>query len=363
MSDDPRAAGGVIDADLRMQHAGMDVVSPYMEEGWRHYLGLDGDLTAHSSFRFHLPSSSYAKPPSSGDASAHAAVADYLDANDIQWAILNPGTAARISGFAYADAAGAIAQATNDWLVGEWLAADERFLGSLVISPRDPASAAAEIARHGSNPRIVQASVAYPQELLGHRRYLPIFEAAVEYGLAVNLDAGGGFVGINRGYTGSGHPASAYELRVGTALSAQPHLVNLICEGLFDRMPGLRLTITGSSVAWLPAVAAIMDGEYRREDVDARLQRLPSEYLGEFIAFTTSLADWNEPDRARDLLSAVNANDLLLFGSGTISGPWPRPETLLGRLPGPWKPKVACGNASRHYQLPANMKASASVSS
>jgi uncharacterized protein len=360
MSDVPRAAetdGYIIDADLRMQHAGMDVVSPYMEEGWRHYLGLDEDLTAHSSFRFHLPSSSYSPPPSSGDASVHAAVREYLEANNIRWAILNSGTAARISGFAYTDASGAIARATNDWLIGEWLEKDQRFLGSLVISARDPHGAAAEIARHGGHPRIVQVSLAYPQDLLGHRRYLPIFEAAAGHGLAVNLDAGGGFVGINRGYTGSGHPASAYELRVASALSAQPHLVNIICEGVFDRVPDLRLTITGSSIAWLPAVAAIMDAEYRRGNVDARLRRRPSEYLGEFVKLTTSPADWDEPGRARDLLSTLDARTLLLYGSGLE----PAQQPLLDRLPRSWRPEVASVNASRHYQLPVNTKVSASV--
>jgi uncharacterized protein len=365
MSDRPSGGetdGYVIDADLRMQHAGMDVVSPFMEEGWRHYLGLDEDLTAHSSFRFHLPSSSYAPPPSSGDASAHDAVAEYLEANNIRWAILNSGTAARISGFAYTDASAAIARATNDWLIGEWLGQDERFLGSLVISARDPDGAAAEIARLGGHPRIVQVSLAYPQDLLGHRRYLPIYEAAAANGLTVNLDAGGGFVGVNRGYTGSGHPASAYELRVASALSVQPHLVNVICEGVFDRVPDLRLTITGSSVVWLPAVAAIMDAEYRRGQVDARLRRRPSEYLGDFVKFTTSPADWDAPNQARDLLSTLNAGGLLLYGSGPEFNQQSAPGSLLGRLPRSWRPDVAAVNASCHYQLPANSKASASVS-
>lgn len=365
MSDSPHlgeTGGYAVDSDLRMQHAGMDVVSPYMDEGWRHYLGLDEDLTAHSSFRFHLPSSSYSPPLPSGDASAHDAVAEYLEANHIRWAILNPGTAARISGFAYTDAAAAIARATNDWLVGEWLERDERFLGSLVISTRDPENAAAEISRHGGHPRIVQVSLAYPQDLLGHRRYLPIYEAAAGHGLAVNLEAGGGFVGINRGYTGSGHPASGYELHVASALSAQPHLVNVICEGVFDRVPDLRLTITGSSILWLPAVAAIMDAEYDRGNVDARLRRRPSEYLGEFVKFTTSPADWASPDRACDLLSTLNARGLLLYGSGPETSPQPALQYLLDRLPRSWRPEVASVNASRQYQLPANTKASASVS-
>jgi hypothetical protein len=361
MSDPSSGGEIVIDAYLRMQHAGMDVVGPVMEEGWRHYLGLDDDLSAHSSFRFHLPSSSYGigsvsgKPDPAGPAPLQQ-VRDHLDANRIERAVLNPGTAERISGFAYADASIAIARATNDWLVQEWLRHDDRLFGSIVVSPRDPAAAAAEIDRFGADPRIVSVSLAYPQDLLGHRRYQPIFEAAAAHRMALNLDAGGGFVGINRGYTGSGHPSSRYEYRVASLLSAQMHLVSLIAEGWFDRLSRLRLTVTGSSVTWLPAVLATMDAQYRRGDMDARLRRLPSEYLGEFIRFTTSDPDWDGTTQAVELLATIPAGNVLMFGSGTPFRPTSAPATVLDRVPAAWRSRVGWRNAAAHYVLPIKAK-------
>jgi hypothetical protein len=207
----------------------------------------------------------------------------------------------------------------------------------------------------------VAVSVAYPQDLLGHRRYQPIYEAAAAHGLVLNLDAGGGFVGINRGYTGSGHPASSYEYQVATLLSAQMQLVNMIAEGWFDRIPRLRMTITGSSVTWLPSLIATMDAQYRRGDVDARLERLPSEYLAESVRFATSDLDWDGTTEAAELLATIPAGDVLLYGSGTPFRPAVAPATLIHRLPGSWQQRVARSNATTHYSLPIDAKASAGV--
>ncbi|MER3404475.1 MAG: hypothetical protein C4289_04335, partial [Chloroflexota bacterium] len=53
----------------------------------------------------------------------------------------------------------ALARAYNDWLIERWLAADPRFLGSMIVATQDPEFAAQEIERVGTHPQIVQVLV------------------------------------------------------------------------------------------------------------------------------------------------------------------------------------------------------------
>jgi uncharacterized protein len=230
--------------------------------------------------------------------------------------VLNSGTAGRISGMSYTDAANAVSRATNDWLLEEWLARDERLLGSMVVSLRHPESAAEEIRRVGSDDRVVQLIVSYPPELIGRRMFRPVFEAVVECGLVLNIEAGGGFCGINRGYFGVGHPASMFEFEVLTKLSPLAQIINLIAEGVFDRYPDLRVTVSGSTAGWVPFTMALMDTQYSASGVDVSLDRLPSEYLPVHVRLTT--AGQPRPD-----VAAAGAQDsapwdetILVFGPG-----------------------------------------------
>lgn len=148
----------------------------------------------------------------------------------------------------------------------------------------------------------------------------PLYEAAVELGLPVNLQAGGTYIGRNRGLTSAGHPASALEHDVGSMSGAQPHLLSMIMQGVFEKYPDLRLVLSGFGVAWLPSLLWRMDSEYARaksgESVPA-LKRPPSEYVLEHVRFT--IAPLELPADPRDLaqlLCLADLGRLLLFASG-----------------------------------------------
>jgi predicted TIM-barrel fold metal-dependent hydrolase len=100
-----------------------------------------------------------------------------------------------------------IARASNDWLVAEWLPADERFYGSILIANQDPELAVEEIHRLGDDPRFVQiimvnngVGMSY-----GHPLFHPIYDAAAEYGLPVAIHAGQSG-GVNPILSAGGHP-------------------------------------------------------------------------------------------------------------------------------------------------------------
>src|SRR2546430_10488854 len=84
------------------------------------------------------------------------------------------------------DFAIAMARGYNNWLVDEWLAKDERFLGSVQVAVQEPRAAADEIDRIGGHPQMVQVMLpVISHDTLGRDYYHPVFEAAERNGLAV----------------------------------------------------------------------------------------------------------------------------------------------------------------------------------
>ena len=290
-----------------------------------------------------------------GDAEAHARATAYLDGSDVAYAVLNPGIAGALSAASSDQLIECLARATNDWLVGEWLESDERFLGSIVVSAYNPALAAAEIRRLGGEPRMVQVLVAHPGRLLGARPLRPLFDAAAEHGLVVNLQAGGAWTGGNRGVFATGFPSSPYEEQLSWECAAQPHLVSAVASGLFEDYPDLRLVLSGFGAAWLPPLLWRMDLEFEsgRVGLPPALERRPSELVRRHVRLTTQPLEV-PPDAAplADLLASVDGERLLLHASGAPlwrdSAVGPRP---LEALPEAWRQQVLLENARETYRL------------
>src|SRR5260370_14988693 len=73
----------------------------------------------------------------------------------------------------------ALAEATNDWLVAEWLDRDRRLFASIIGPTDDPARAAAQIRRAAADHRFVQVLLTTgTKDPLGHPPYLPAYSAA-----------------------------------------------------------------------------------------------------------------------------------------------------------------------------------------
>lgn len=292
-----------------------------MLDSWRKYLRLGTDTSIDDVLRFQLPDSCYWSADDEGDAERNLTLEELqgsLDAGAFGRVVLNPGTAPAISGINTTDLAAELARATNEWTVNEWLDRDERLLGSIVIAPHDPSTAAAEIRRAAVHPRMVQITVAYPRQFLGSSFFEPVHEAASDSGLAINLQGGAAFTGINMGYAAGGHPESMFEYRLGETYGAQPHLISMIAQAVFDRYPNLRLVLNGFGLAWLPSVIWRMDMEYERDpETRAELSRAPSEYVRDFVRIgTRGLELPGDPDHLTQLLSLVGGAQLLLMSGG-----------------------------------------------
>lgn len=349
----------IIDCDLWAQKATFALIGPYLSSSWRGWLRIGEEMkTAISKIDF--PESQYfvEGPALKSAASGGDAVADavaYLDRNAIQSAIFNPGAASSLAGLSSPLLAAATATAVNDWTVGEWLEADRRLLGSIVVSLGDPRQAAEEIRRTAANERMVQVVFAFPPRSLGDRAFAPVYDAACETGLPVMLQSGGDYSGTNPGPSAIGNPTSTFEAFVAWEYGAQPQLISLITNGVFDRFPSLRVVLNGFGVAWLPSVLWRLDHEFRAGRVQAPpgLKRLPSEYVTDHVRSTTAQLERSEnPDHLAALLSLIGGERLLVFASGQLRGDPATDLAALDALPDGWREQLHA-NAVELYPIAA----------
>jgi predicted TIM-barrel fold metal-dependent hydrolase len=247
----------------------------------------------------------------------------------------------------------ALAGAINDWQLSEWLEPEPRLRASLVVPVQHPDLAAREIDRLGGHPGFVQillpARAAAPY---GNRRYHPLYEAALRHDLAIGIHFGGA---PGNPPTPAGWPSSYLEEYAGMAHVFQSQLMSLVCEGVFDRFPALRVALIESGVTWLPSTLWRLDKEWKglRREVPW-VRRLPSEYVRDHVRLTT--APFDAPPGPRHLLQLIEqlgSDDLLLFASdyphqhddAPDEHPW------LDALPAALRRKILYDNARDFYRL------------
>jgi uncharacterized protein len=249
------------------------------------------------------------------------------------------------------DMAAVLASAVNDWLAAEWLAKEPRFRAGMVVTPHDPAAAAAEIERLASNPGFVQVFLPVRSaQPYGHRMYHPIHAAAQAHGLPVALHFGGM---PGNPPTPSGWPTYYVEEYAGMAEVFQTQLISLVAQGVFERFPRLRVVLMESGFSWLPGLMWRLDKEWKglRREVPW-VKRPPSEYIREHVRATLQPLDLPlEGELVSELLEQVSSPDLLLYSSDFPHRHRDRPQAFLELLPEDLGERVRHGNAEALYRL------------
>lgn len=283
-----------------------------------------------------------------------------LDRHDVEYAVLTGEDILNVSAMAHPELAAALATAYNRWLLAEWLPRDERLKGSLVVATQDARRAAEEIRTHGAAEDIVQVIVACGARAgYGDARYLPIFEAAVEMGLPVALHVGGEGLGANPPPTGAGYPAYYLEWHTLLPTVAMTHVVSLICQGAFERLPELRIVLVESGVAWLPSLLWRLDANWKALRAETPWVRcLPSETVREHVRFTTQpLEQPLHGDDLRTLLEMIDGlADTLMFATDYPHWDVDTPGLVARRLPAEWRERVMAENARALYRLPSKIE-------
>ena len=146
----------------------------------------------------------------------------------------------------------AMATATNEWQLAHWCIPDKRLKGAVQVNIEHSEAAIAEIEKRASDRRFAQVNIP-PRGLepLGRRRYWPILRACAEADFPVSLHLGGT---SGHASTGGGWPSFYHEEHPSYVQTMQTLVTSLVCEGVFEQIPNLKIVLVEGGFAWLPAL-------------------------------------------------------------------------------------------------------------
>jgi len=255
----------------------------------------------------------------------------------------------------------ALMHALNEWNREQWLGHDSRWLSAICVPVEHPDAAAREIALRRESEdadRWVQILLADRLERpIGHEKYRPMLEAAAHYDIPIAFHPGGR--GMNP-ITASGWPSTYYEDHVGYPQAAFSQLASLIFEGVFDRLPGLKVVIVEGGYSWSAPFAWRLDRCWNllHEEVP-HLARRPSEYLAQHVWFTTQPVE--EPERPAwftgmvDQMRSVGLADRLMFSTDYPHWDFDAPSEAIPRtLSAPDRAAIMYRTASALYRIPVH---------
>ena len=275
-----------------------------------------------------------------------------LDANGIDRAVLIGGEVLGLGAMPDPDAAAMIASAYNRWLATTWFDADDRYRGYLVVGAQDPLLAAQEIRRAAEDERFVGVLLPLTDILMGQRHYYPIYEAAHEVGVpvAVHPNSGEGIFRTSPPMAG-GTPTYYVEWHSGLSQVFQANLISLVCHGVFERFPNLKVILTEGGLGWLPDVMWRLDKNVKglRDEVPW-VRRLPSEYIVDHVRFTTQpLPEPKRRNHLHVLCEIARADRTLMFSSDYPHWDFDDPRHALASLPPAIRQRVSSDNAVETY--------------
>ena len=341
----------VIDTDV---HQGLPELHRYLPPHWRDRwsaVGL-GVGTGYVNPRGVLRRD--AVPPGGGGPASDPAflIGDHLDRYAIDYAVLTGPFVLPLG--PDPDYLNAIATAVNDASVEEWLNVSPRFRGSILINSDDPEAAVREIHRLGSRPEMVQVLMASTtRQPCGQRRYHPIYQAAAEHGLPVALHPGAEGAGTAGPPTPVGYPSRYLEWHTLLPLTAMAQLTSLVCEGVFERFPALRVVIVEGGLSWLPQLMWRLDKNFNAlRDTVPWLTRRPSDYIRDHVRLTSQpVEEPDDPDHLGQLFAMMAADRTVMFSSDYPHWDNDNPRLLFRRLDPLVRARIMAGTAADLYGL------------
>ncbi len=347
--------GAVVDVDVHAQVPSAETLFPYLDRQWADWCTERNWKVPPGPAQHYPPGSPRTCRPEWRPADGRTPASELsmlqehvLDPWQVESAVLSCYYG--IDSIRQPDWVNAMARAVNDWLVDEWLSKDARLRGSLVLPVRDPEAMIAEIHRLGDHPQIVQVLLPARSDLLwGRRIHLPVFRAIAEHDLVVGLHYGGTNDGVP---STTGHPSYFIEEYAGEWQSFATQITSMVVEGLFQEVPGLRVSVLEGGFLWLPAWGWRMNKDWKglRREVPW-LHEPPMDLIRRHFRFSVAPAELGPHDQLRQVLGWLRSDDLLMFATDYPRGHDDDITALLAALPEAARPKLMADNAKDWYRL------------
>jgi predicted TIM-barrel fold metal-dependent hydrolase len=348
----------IVDCDIHPKSS-LEDLRPYLSNRWWDHLQTYGNRMHHGYVKGYpypkmqpLASRRDSWPPTGGLPASDLAFMQkqHLDFYGVDLAIMNPLSPSG-QGEQNDELSAAMAFATNEVQLASWNARDPRLKASVVVPYEDGEAARSEINRRAGDARFAQVLVlSRTSDLIGRRRYWPIFEAAVEAGLPVGMHV---FGYSGRAMTNSGWPSFYIEEMTEHSAAVQAQVTSLVMEGVFERYRDLKLVLIESGFAWLPALGWRLDQQWKRlKDEVPHLRRAPSEYIREHVWVSTQpMEEAEDPDHLIEVMEWIGW-DKILFASDYPHWDFDDPFTALPpSLSADRRAQIFAGNARALYRF------------
>jgi predicted TIM-barrel fold metal-dependent hydrolase len=226
-----------------------------------------------------------------------------------------------------------------------------RFAGLAAIAPQDPKAAAAEIERAMTDLNLngIVVNSHTGSEYLDEEKFWPILEAAEALGAPVYIHPRSPAVQMAAAFKTYGLETGIWGFQAETGL----HGIRLICSGVFDRFPGLKIVLghMGEGIPYWLWRIDYMHPVRSTHHPRPRLELKPSEYFRRNFAITTSGMNW-EPV-LRFCIEAVGADHIMF----AIDYPYQLTEGAVrfldeAGIAAEDKRKIYHGNAERIFRIP-----------
>jgi predicted TIM-barrel fold metal-dependent hydrolase len=314
----PQTARAIIDCDVHHYVNSIDTLMPYLPLRWQRYVEESGfQGPPGSPYPKGSPNASRidAIPPNGGRPGSDLPFlrAQLLEAWGMEYAVLN--CLYNLWALHNEDFALALAQAVNDWTIAEWLEKEPRLRSGIVVPINNPELAATEIDRLGGHPGFVHVLLPVRSEApYGRRRYRPIFAAAARHGLPVGIHFGGT---PGNPITACGWPSYYIEDHTAMSQAFQAQLLSLVCEGVFEEFPSLKVVLLEGGFGWLPPLIWRLNKNWKglRREVPW-VRRLPGDIIREHVRLSTQpMEEPEHPQHFHALLEMIGSDEMLLFAT------------------------------------------------
>jgi predicted TIM-barrel fold metal-dependent hydrolase len=231
----------------------------------------------------------------------------------------------------------ACVRAVNDWARELYEESNGRFIMLLPLPCQTPAEAVAEllrVAEFGLPTGVIFDWVNAPEPVL-HQMWEPLWAAAAQTGLPVNLHAnpGGGSRQLGVGVAGL-EPRNQSLMRVANfPIGAMAELMSaVVLSGICDRHPGVRFVLEEAGVGWVPFLFWRLDREYEWGEPSNRVFRAdiplsdkPSAFVRRQLFFTFEVEEEGGFRRAPEI---GLRNFLWASDFPGLDSPWPHSRAM-----------------------------------